>query len=183
MRVDDKIILNTSDGAAKFVNNVSGWVDCHGRFFGIDERAARWSGATHIECSDCATPIKKQGWTICVDCQEKKSKEKYMALERKPWDGETPLYMDGTDIYFFSRDDLDDYIEENECAINDLNLILCKPVEMPQLDDDYFIESLHEDAEIPSELAEAILTLNKVVESLLTQTWCPDKYAAEVLEG
>ena len=178
MKANDEVILNTSDKAAKFVTHLCGWVDRHGRFWGDDERMARWSGCTHEQCS-CGN-MHSKGWTCCEKCRDDKRREKFDALEKVEWDGETPITLDNGDEYFFCEDDLRDYLEENEININDLQFRLCQPVPMPVLDESYFLEQLHEGAELPDDIANAIAELNQLIRKAPTQTWEPSKYAAVV---
>jgi len=173
-----KIILNTSDEAAKHVENISGWVTRDGQFFGDNESLARYAGSTHTECTECGTVRAKQSW--CVPCANKKSIEKFAALERKEWDGESPLCMNDGDEYFFNMDAVNDYVEENECSIESLNLVICKPVAFPFLEEEYFLESLHEGAELPKEIDDLVNKINKAILELPPQCWEPGKYAAIV---
>lgn len=177
-----EIITYDSDEAAKRVEGISGWVSRDGRFWGDNEHMARWDGCTHIECKEegCTTLVKKRSFTTCDSCREKKRHQTFMELERKEWDGKTPLYLDGSDTYFFDAEELDHYLEENECTLDSLQLRFCKPIKMPHLEDDYFLEQLHEDAEIPDDLALAIEQVNKIIDATPPQTWEPDRYAAVI---
>ena len=76
---EQKVILSTSDEAARHVENISGWVSRHGRFYGRDERAARWDGCTHVRCADCETIIPKSGLIVCGTCAEKRDVGRYEA--------------------------------------------------------------------------------------------------------
>ena len=168
-------IFKDSKETAKFVTNISGWVDRNGRFFGENEDMARYSGATHKVCEKCGTINKINSY--CSPCHEMKRIEKYNSLEKRQWDGKLPLYSDSHDEYFFDDDSLYDYIEERELSIEDLQLRLCKPQPMNTVDEDYFSEEMHEDFEVPKEVVEAIDSLNNLILSQPTQTWYPDKYA------
>jgi len=173
----EKIVLNTSDEAATFKTGISGWVDRHGRFYGKDERMARWSGCTHVLCSGCGKPVSK-GWTACADCRLKKSIERYHKMERKEWDGETPLYSHMADKYFFDADELTDHLEEFECTEKDMQLIICKPMYLSQIDEDHFNDDLPEDGELPGEVFDALYKLNFAIRRQDPVGWMPDKYAA-----
>ena len=170
-------ILKTDDKAAKYVTGLSGWVDRNGHFFGTNEDQARYSGCTHVACNNCGTIRVRNGY--CVPCHEKKRIEKFNALEKVEWDGIKPLYSDSHDVYFFDGD-FSDYAKEHTTTIDDLQLRLCRPVKIRTLDEDYFLDDLHEDAELPNEIVEAIEKLNIAILEAPTQTWDPDKYAAIV---
>ncbi len=55
----EQIVLNTSDEAAS-IKTVTGWIDRYGRFWGDYERIARYSGCTHVACSECGKPSVKR---------------------------------------------------------------------------------------------------------------------------
>ncbi len=179
--MDSKIILETSDEAAKFVTDISGWVGGDGRFYGDNEDLARWAGCTHKECKSCGSVYSRNSW--CKPCREKNAIEKYNALEKKVWDGDTPLALNDGDEYFFSAEDLHDFIEDHELNLADLQLVLCKPVEMSLIDESYFLDDLHEDAELTDEVAEALKALNSAIQKHPTSCWERDKYAAIVTDS
>lgn len=171
-------ILKSDDKAAKYVTGLCGWVDRHGHYWGENEDLARYSGCTHITCDNCGVMRIRNGY--CAPCHEVKRIEKFNALEKIEWDGKIPLYSDSQDEYFFDDGSLSDYIEEHEASIDDLQLRLCRPVAMQTLDESYFLDDMHEDAELPNDVANAIESLNKLILEQPTQTWGPDKYAAIV---
>jgi hypothetical protein len=67
---DEKMILDTSDEAAKFVTGISGWVSRDGHFCGNDERIARYIGSTHKLC-ECGNIVEKM-WIKCDRCRARK---------------------------------------------------------------------------------------------------------------
>ena len=175
----EKMILIDSDEAAKR-GTVEGWISRNGRFYGDCESAARHDGCTHVYCGYCNSLIPKSGLTICKDCEEKKAIERYNAMPRKTWDRETPLYSESNDEYFQDEDDLNDFIEEHECSIESLRLIICEPNRFRMLDFSFFEDDTVDDGELPAELEAAIDVLNAVVESLPPVSWSPGKYAADL---
>jgi hypothetical protein len=179
MNADKKeIVLNTSDEAAKPITGISGWVDRHGRFWGTDERMARWSGATHIACELCGVPIEKTR-LICGCCWAKRQAERYANMPKKEHAGE-PLYSDTTDHYFWSVDELDEYCFNNETTPERLKLIICEPVYAKELNPgDIYADDLPEDGEIDDEIEVAFITLNAAIRACKTPlSWMPGKYAA-----
>lgn len=173
----DEQILYSSDRAAKYVTNISGWVDSKGRFWGNDEHMARYSGCTHIDCKDCGKPIPVRGYTICSDCREKKNIERYNAMPCIEWDGETPVYSQSDNQYFFDEDELRDYTEDHQCSIDSLRLVICKPNEFRLIDYYYFSDELPEDAELPEEIEMAIDELNMVISRQPPVSWSPGEHA------
>jgi len=176
--MSNEMILYDSPESAHFVSGISGWVSRDGRFFGDNEHLARYCGCTHIKCKTCGHIHAHNSY--CEPCAKVRIEERFSTYERKEWDGETPLSINGTDVYFFDSDELQNWLKDNDEQLENLQLVLCKPISMNHLDEDYFLENLHEDAEIPEPLQEAIDHLNEIIRSLPTQCWEPDKYAAVV---
>jgi hypothetical protein len=173
------IILFESEEAAKFVTGISGWVDREGRFWGKDERMARWSGCTHRKCEQCDTVIERL-YLICDACKLKKDIERYEALEKIDWDGNTPLYSHQIDKYFFDEDDLMFEIEENDCKPEEMRLVICRPNHLRQIDEDYFSDDLPEDGELPTEITSALEVLNKVIREHEPVSWSPSSKAIRI---
>ena len=176
----DKIILNTDDEAAKFVTGIEGWVDRDENFWGKDEELARVSGCTHIVCPDCGVAIPKDH-TRCTACREKKDLERYNKLERKQWDGKTPLYSELSDMYLLDKDDLYEWLEE--CGIYDKNveglrLVICEPVYLRQIETDFWEDELAEDGEPSAAVMDALDNLNAVLRNEDPASWEPGEYAA-----
>lgn len=177
--MDTTQILNTSDDAAKFVTDIEGWVDRHGRFFGNDKNGARWSGCTHIVCSECGQPTPKN-YLICESCREKKAIKRYESKERKKWGRETPLYSETADEYFFDEDSLRDFLEDDEYTIQSLRLTICDPVYFKEVYEDYFCDELSEDGELPQDIIGALEDLNTLLRNHGPASWTPGKYAADI---
>ena len=177
--MDKQLILYDSDESAKFVTGIKGWVDRNGRFFGEDEHSARYSGCTHVLCSSCNKPTPVRCYTICDECRGKKAIEKYNSKPKMKWNGDTPLYSDAHDEYFFNEDSLHDYITDHDCTIESLRLIICEPNEFSEIDSEYFCDELPEDGELPDDLEAAIDKLNEVIRAQSPASWSPGKYAAD----
>ena len=172
MKAEEKIVLSTSDEAARYVT-VSGWADRHGRFWGKDERMARYCGATHMVC-ECGN-VHEKTWTKCQACRDAASLERYLAMQERPWDDGDPLYSDACDMYFFSPEELVDYVlDEPDRTYESLRLRLCKPNHPRQIDGtEYFSEDLPEDGDLPAQLADAFEALNAVIREQGPLSWSP----------
>lgn len=175
----DEMILIDSDEAAKR-GTVEGWISSHGRFYGDCEIAARYDGCTHVHCESCNAAIPKHGLTICKYCEEKKDIERYNAMPRKKWDGETPIYSESLDEYFFNQSELHDFIGEQKCSIKSLRLVICEPNRFRKLDDSFFDDDLPDGEELPEDLGRAIDNFNAIIEMLPPMSWSPGKYAADL---
>ncbi len=172
MATTETVVLNNSDEAAKLVT-VTGWVDRHGRFWGDDERMARYCGATHFVC-ECGG-IHDRQYTKCETCRNADRLARYQAMPERPWDGEAPLYSDAADQYFFSSEELVEYvIDEPDRTYESLRLKLCKPNYARQLDgSEYFSDDLPEDGELPDALESAFDALNEVIRQQGPLSWSP----------
>ena len=176
--MNKEMILNTSDEAAHYVTNLSGWVSRNGRFYGEDERMARWDGCTHVVCRDCGQPVERH-WLFCSDCRNRKDKERFRAREKKPYDGK-PLFSNTHDKFFFTLEDLYDFCDDEEIVPAELELVICEPVLARRIDpNEYYSSSLPDDGEVSDELREAFDKLNEVIQKEKPLSWVPGKYAVD----
>jgi hypothetical protein len=179
MKHEEKIVMRESDEAAKLVT-VTGWVDRHGRFFGDDERTARYSGSTHFTCG-CGN-VAPKGYTICSGCREKSVLERYLALPKAPWDGVSMLAMFDDDTYFTDMEEAEEYAETNEMTLEGLRLVICEPQIAERIDpNEHYHDKLPEDGEVPADIADAFEELNKKIEaSKAVLSWQPGKVAVDI---
>jgi hypothetical protein len=155
-------VLYNAPEAAEFRTNISGWVSRSGRFWGKDEHMARWEGCTHIICK-CGQPTKKD-YTICEDCRAKQRIERYNAMPFKQWDGQTPLCLANSDQFFWSEEDIDIYLDDNELKPEDLRLVICEPNYMQELDAGYWDDVFAVDMEeLPKDIEDAMENLNRII--------------------
>lgn len=163
-----------AEQAAEHRTNITGWVckTCR-RYYGEDERAARYCCAIDFKCSaeGCEARVPKGGYTICDACHAKKDKKRWLALPEVAWDGVTPLVLHDDDRYFFDESDLCDYLEEEEGRrLKDLRFVICVPVPHPRFDvNDFLGDSLPEDGEVDGKDIEKIV--NDWIEANAPKTW------------
>lgn len=173
-----EVVLSTSDEAAT-IRTVTGWVSRNGRFWGDDERIARYDGCTHGVC-ECGATMEKH-WTKCEACRNASALERFAQKPRADWDGSTPLYSDAAERYFFCNSELADFIEdEYEGDIESLRLVICEPNHARPLDPDNWADDLPEDGDLPDELEAAIKALNEIVRTLEPLSWSAGKYVASI---
>lgn len=172
------IILNTSQEAAKFVENTSGWVSRHGRFYGKDERAARWDGCTHVKCKDCGKQVPKS-YLVCVDCHEKRAVARYDKLEKVEWDQEGLLYSDACGEFFRSWDEVAEFAEDHGVMMGGLRLVICEAVYLRGIDTDHWVDDMPDDwdGELPSDVMSAMNELNAAIKDAGPVSWRPGKKA------
>lgn len=172
------IILDTSDEAAS-IQTVTGWQSSTGRFYGADERMARYDGSTHKTC-DCGNVIKQHDY--CQKCADVRVLAKYTAMPRAKWDGASMLYSDAAERYFSDLSEVFEHASESEINIADLHIIICEPAFASPIDaNDHYCDDLPEDGEVPAEIQAAFDMLNKVIsECTAPLSWSPGKYALEL---
>lgn len=173
MQNEEKTIMYASDEAAQ-LKTVTGWVSSTGRFWGKDEHMARWDGSTHFIC-ECGKTARKS-YTKCDDCIAQKRREAYLKLPEQPYMGEPICLADG-DEYFFSEDELIEYLEDNELEADEVSLLFCEPNYLPELDLDYFQDVMAEDAEYPDKLVSLVNEFNKSLKEINKTpiSWFPGK--------
>ena len=95
---------------------VTGWacVNC-GKFY------ANLPNAEHFASYCCATSLpcacggrREKRRTCCSLCQQKKDTERWYAKPAVQWDGQYPIALAGDDRFFFSADELTDYLAWGE---------------------------------------------------------------------
>lgn len=175
---DDKIVMYDTDEAATFRTNLSGWVTGDGLYYGKDEHIARWAGCTHIKC-ECGG-IREKNYTVCEDCRRKNSNDRYNALPFVKWDGVTPLTEWDGDKYFFDEDDIAEYCEDNEMKSSDLMLVICDPVYLSQIREDYWCDDLPEEGELPPAIEKLVKELNEAIKKEAPACWKQGKKRTSV---
>lgn len=179
----EEIVILPNDERAASIQTVTGWVSRTGHYFGLgpqSEDMARYDGSTHRKC-DCGRIIAKNGY--CRECHDRREREKFDKMERKPWNGTDALYSQSEDRYFFDGDELDQYCEEEETTPEALRLIICVPTYAHGIDPvEHYCNDLPEDRdEVPDEVREAFKELNdRLEEAKVILSWFPGEYAADL---
>lgn len=174
----DKIILDT-DPEAAHQETLTLWVSSKGQAY-ADERTARYDGSTHKKC-ECGS-ITEKHWIKCEVCRAKTDQERYLKMEFKEWDGETPLVLFGTDTYFWDEGDLDDYCEEHKVKESELNLVICESTYAHEIEpNEYYCDDLPEEGEVPHVIQQVFDELNKTLrESKEVLSWNAGKFRTKV---
>lgn len=177
---DEKMVLFGSNESAEYRENISGWVSRHGRFYGDDKQAAMMDGCTHVYCSKCGTPIQRYGFSMCLICRTEDEIKRYNQYPSKEWDFSTPIYSMACDKFFANIDELLDYIDEYEMNVDDLRLVICKPVKIEEIDSDHFEHYMPDDwdGNLPEPLQSALNQLNETIRNLPPTSFEPDKIRA-----
>lgn len=179
---DKEVVLYGSADAARYVTGISGWVDRNGMFYGDNkdsEHLARYSGCTHRIC-ECGKQMEKH-YTKCSSCRENAAVERHRNRERKEWDGSRPIYSEACDRYFHSWDDVEDYLEDcKSCTKEDLRLLICRPVYLGKIDEDWWADDLPDEGELPDAVMAALNALNEAIDKAGEVAWEPGKFAVDL---
>lgn len=175
-------VIRWEDAAVEVT--ATGWAckKC-GRWYGdgeSGERAARYCCHNDGPCQTpgCSNRANRR-YTICRSCQEVNASERWAAMPRVAWDGETPICMFEDDRYFFHEDDLADWMDNNEIAPEQIRLVLCEPDNGPVFDmADYLEEHLLEEYELDADAINA--TVNEWIRSNAPFCWLPTNKAISV---
>ena len=129
---EKQTVMEDSPEAAS-IQTVTGWVSRTGRFWGNDERMARFDGSTHRRC-ECGAVIEQRSY--CRACHDRKQVERWQAMPEVEWDGTAMLYSQVADHYFRDEQELADYCADSEdpCTPDDLRLIICTPNYLREVD-------------------------------------------------
>lgn len=177
----DKQINYDSPESAAYKTDICGWVSRNGHFWGKDEHMARYDGCTHLKCK-CGKYFPKEGYMICPECRVIHDQETYSSFPKEKWDDKAPIATFGGGEYFWSREDLDEYLEDNNLKVEDLQLVFCKPLLLPQFDAyDLLYDYLpDDDREVPNDIEDAVSALNEVLLKHKQLSWYPGKVAVIV---
>lgn len=142
-----------------------------GNAYHTDRELAEYAVAIGRHCNICGEPTSGKERMLCPECSEQKDRERYMELEFQEWDGTTPVCIYRTDQYFMSEDDLLIHCEEHDVEPEDLLLVICEKVSLPEFDVSEFLDHIWDwDYDIPR--AEEIEDeVNAVLQKYLTKHW------------
>lgn len=162
--------------AAERVTNIEGWVcrTCR-TFYGIDERSARWCCAKDLPCGTegCRNRVEKP-YVACPSCIKARTEARWRALPEVPWDGETPLVLDDDDRFFSSADDLVEYLEEHDLAVEDVRLVICAPEEKPKFYMDSVLAGYFpDDMDCDGDASKIEAHVNAWIEKNVQTVWVP----------
>jgi hypothetical protein len=110
-------------------------------------------------------------------------KARYLKLPFKEWDGKTPLCLFMSDQFFYTEDDINDFVDYNEGVIyQDIRLVICEPnygeqVDLMSLWDDILPENFDG---LPSKIEAALTALNNVIKEHGVISWSEGKYRTSI---
>lgn len=167
-------VLYESDEAAQ-IKTVTGWFSRFGRFCS-DEHSARYDGCTHQTC-DCGNEMHR-GWTKCDSCRLVISTARFEAMPEVAYNDQ-PVVLFESDRYFFCIEDIEQYCEDEDLKIEDLQLVACVPNKATYISvDDWWCDDLPEDtyvSELHPEIHELETKINKLIQEGITLSWSEGK--------
>jgi hypothetical protein len=177
---EQKIIMFDSPEAAQ-ERTATGWYDRFNQCFGAEERMARWSGCTHVRCSECGTVIVK-GQIKCPDCHKKQQIALFNTFPVEKWDGDTPVVIFDTNRYFFGESILDFIADSHPANDTELRICKCEPHYLSLVSADNWCDDLPEDGELPDAVGEAVQALNEAIKAAGPVSWYEDAIAIDVAD-
>lgn len=167
--MDEREIILPSDDRAAQIKTVTGWVSRQGRFWGNDERTARYDGSTHSLCEKHG-PYEQSSY--CHACHEDRQKEKYTKLKKTEWNGDFPIATYNSDEWFWDIDQLRDHVEyiadafeSPQHAIDALMFVDAVAVFAHELDCNEIYDDRPEESDLPVEIEEAFEELNRKIKA------------------
>jgi hypothetical protein len=128
----------------------------------LTENAARYQNCTHIKCG-CGNGIKSKGKIYCDFCEPEEP-----IKELPIWDENNPVYEKNIEKYFYDISEIEEYLDENECTLDDMNFCLCEPNYLYEIDENIWENILAEDYTLPKNVQEKINELNKTIREYKT---------------
>jgi hypothetical protein len=167
---DKEAVILPTDERAAFIGTARGWISRDGRFYGDDERMARWAGSTHSLC-ECGKVMPRE-YLKCGACRDKADEERFQSCPAQPWDGTSPVFSDARDEFFTGLDDAESALDVGE-TLADLRLLICRPI-YAVLSLDHFDDIIPTEGcgDVPVELESAIESFNKAVAGVVV-SWDP----------
>lgn len=158
------------------------------------DRITKHEIATHIDCEDCGIEFKKPytNSRYCFNCESKRKSEKYKAMEFKEWNGSDVLFLyDSDDTYFFSQDQIEEYIDEQNDDLEgneqissvELKLVICTPNYLFPVNEEYWQDiAAGEEGElnIGKDVTEKLKALNEAIKQHAPVSWSPGKFRTTV---
>jgi hypothetical protein len=155
------------------------------RFWGADEHMARRCCSDDFPCkTEGCEQRTTRGITHCCGCRSLRMSERWAKLPMVAWDGETPLSEWDNDRFFFSEDELLEYLWER--AHDDKGnpypdppeppeLVICKQRKRSFSMADHLSDDLAEDDE--TNFDEIDKVVNDWIEKNVSLNWWPSNVA------
>lgn len=97
--------------------------------------------------------------------------ESYERLPVMDWDGTSLLYSDVNDRFYNDLEEAESDLDEDQ-TLHDLQLLLCEPEYVPELDSSYCELIMPDNDELPVEVLDAMNAFNKAIDGIVV-SWSP----------
>lgn len=182
----EKIIL--AEDAEQLIEqvNLDVWKVNDQKYFLKKERAIEFL-ITHRKC-ECGNLMTRHQ-NLCDGCRNKRygiySKDRYVSKPFQEWDGETPLCLYNEDIFFYSKDELFDYLTENNLTQGEIQLCICSPNNPPLINyndlcEDMMPEDVDDVADLAPEIMKKIDELNEFIKTQPPISWNEGPFRTEL---
>lgn len=176
------VMIDSPEAAEYKTITITGWVSRDGYFYGDGPQgkaAARYAGCTHVKCGRCEAVIGKHR-TYCDVCHAAIVLEEHMKLPYVESSYDMVTCLPDSDTYFFSADDIEDYLNDLYEVPEHLHLVVCEPKYLEEIDPDaYVCDDLPDEislGDISPTLVIAFERLNEVIRAEnLPLSWSPGK--------
>lgn len=179
----------------------TGWACNHcSRFYEGDNEssshAARWCCSDDQPCPTC-DGRKGRGRSYCDACCTARDAAQWDAMPEMDWDGSTALAIWNADKYFFSSNELLDFIEERFEETDPLlkagdhnllkaallagsRLVICEKVEMREFEFSEFFQDEMADEYRDDDYSHVDEMVNTILKHFFPATWMPTHVRASV---
>ncbi len=159
---EEPIVLSTDNNAVKEITRTV-YQSLKGNIF-LTENSARYDSCTNTIC-ECGGMAKKN-WVKCDSCLAKQKIEIRNKLPVEEWDGVVMIFDESSDRYFSDMDEIGEYLADNDEDAEDLDLYLCTPNYVKEIDSSIWEDLLPpEDYDLPKELQEKLNEFNEFIRS------------------
>lgn len=182
----ENIILAEDAEALIELVNLEAWKVNEQKYFVKKEKAIEFV-TTHKKC-ECGDLMDKYR-SKCHKCQSdewsKQSHERYLKKPFKEWNGEDILCIFDDGVFFEDESDIQDYLDSNDMEIEELQLCICEPNQLPTIDyDEMCVDIMPENVDDLSRLCPEVLKkvdeLNEFIKNHKPISWTEGHYRTTV---
>jgi hypothetical protein len=152
------------------------------------ESSARYAGSTAGRCKVCGAGFQGKVYTVCPTCRQKQDIDTYYQREDKEvGDGEY-MYSDAYDKYFYSWDDVQEFLDEDDdedLTLEDLRLLCVQPtrkryIDLSEIYADEIPEDMSAEDVFSPEIIAKVEDINRLLDSQPPISWEPSKFRVKL---
>lgn len=127
----------------------------------LTEESALNDSYTHILCDKHNHLYAKNSY--CFECSEENRLESFYKMEEVEYDGQSWMYSDEFDEWCPDMVTAKEIADDHGVSLKDLRLVIAKPINLDQVEEDYWEDVWYDGAELPHEVEDALHQLNKAI--------------------